>query len=48
MSELRNGIFSDDVLNVVLVGVSLLVSHGAIAEDTSSEMYMLINQEESR
>ncbi|XP_056602532.1 netrin receptor UNC5D isoform X5 [Triplophysa dalaica] len=28
-------------------GVSLLVSHGAIAEDTSSEMYMLINQEES-
>ncbi|XP_062873496.1 netrin receptor UNC5D isoform X5 [Trichomycterus rosablanca] len=28
-------------------GVSLLVSHGAIAEDTSWEMYMLINQEES-
>ncbi|KAI7812382.1 putative netrin receptor UNC5D, partial [Triplophysa rosa] len=28
-------------------GVSLLVPHGAIAEDTSSEMYMLINQEES-
>ncbi|KAL7836238.1 hypothetical protein AOLI_G00275220 [Acnodon oligacanthus] len=28
-------------------GVSLLVSHGAIAEDTSWEMYMLINQGES-
>uniref|UniRef100_A0A8C2FQV2 Netrin receptor UNC5 n=1 Tax=Cyprinus carpio TaxID=7962 RepID=A0A8C2FQV2_CYPCA len=29
-------------------GVSLLVPHGAIADDTSWEMYMLINQEESR
>ncbi|XP_041957079.1 netrin receptor UNC5D isoform X6 [Alosa sapidissima] len=28
-------------------GVSLLVSHGAIAEDTSWEMYMVINQRES-
>ncbi|RXN02324.1 netrin receptor UNC5D-like isoform X1 [Labeo rohita] len=28
-------------------GVSLLVPHGAIADDTSWEMYMLINQEES-
>ncbi|XP_072521327.1 netrin receptor UNC5D isoform X3 [Salminus brasiliensis] len=28
-------------------GVSLLVSHGAIAEDTSWEMYMLINQGQS-
>ncbi|KAI5618502.1 netrin receptor UNC5D, partial [Silurus asotus] len=28
-------------------GVSLLVSHGAIAEDTSWEMYMLIDQGES-
>uniref|UniRef100_A0AAR2J6Z9 Netrin receptor UNC5 n=1 Tax=Pygocentrus nattereri TaxID=42514 RepID=A0AAR2J6Z9_PYGNA len=28
-------------------GVSLLVSHGAIAEDTSWEMYMLINQAQS-
>uniref|UniRef100_A0A672JX33 Netrin receptor UNC5 n=1 Tax=Sinocyclocheilus grahami TaxID=75366 RepID=A0A672JX33_SINGR len=28
-------------------GVSLLVPHGAIAEDTSWEMYMLTNQEES-
>uniref|UniRef100_A0A8C1UU97 Netrin receptor UNC5 n=1 Tax=Cyprinus carpio TaxID=7962 RepID=A0A8C1UU97_CYPCA len=27
-------------------GVSLLVPHGAIADDTSWEMYMLINQEE--
>ncbi|XP_051971765.1 netrin receptor UNC5D-like [Xyrauchen texanus] len=29
-------------------GVSLLVPHGAISEDTSWEMYMLINQGESR
>nr|XP_015196317.1 PREDICTED: netrin receptor UNC5D [Lepisosteus oculatus] len=28
-------------------GVSLLVPHGAIAEDASWEMYMIINQEES-
>ncbi|XP_016370000.1 netrin receptor UNC5D isoform X4 [Sinocyclocheilus rhinocerous] len=28
-------------------GVSLLVPHGTIADDTSWEMYMLINQEES-
>ncbi|XP_061115899.1 netrin receptor UNC5D-like isoform X3 [Conger conger] len=28
-------------------GVSLLVPHGAIAEDTSWEMYMIINQEEN-
>ncbi|KAL1274136.1 hypothetical protein QQF64_026950 [Cirrhinus molitorella] len=28
-------------------GVSLLVPHGAIADDTSWEMYMLINQDES-
>ncbi|XP_076843252.1 netrin receptor UNC5D isoform X2 [Brachyhypopomus gauderio] len=28
-------------------GVSLLVSHGAIAEDTSWEMYMLVSQSES-
>ncbi|XP_030647676.1 netrin receptor UNC5D-like [Chanos chanos] len=28
-------------------GVSLLVSHGAIAEDTSWEIYMLINQREA-
>ncbi|XP_035382186.1 netrin receptor UNC5D-like isoform X1 [Electrophorus electricus] len=28
-------------------GVSMLLSHGAIAEDTSWEMYMLVNQSES-
>lgn len=37
-----------DVWRVVCAGVSLLVSHGAIAEDTSWEMYMLIDQGESR
>lgn len=37
-----------DVWHVVCAGVSLLVSHGAIAEDTSWEMYMLIDQGESR
>lgn len=37
-----------DVWHVVCAGVSLLVSHAAIAEDTSWEMYMLIDQGESR
>lgn len=37
-----------DVWRVVCAGVSLLVSHGAITEDTSWEMYMLIDQGESR
>lgn len=29
-------------------GISLLVPHGGIAEDTTWEMYMIINQEDSR
>lgn len=29
-------------------GISLLVPHGGIAEDTTWEMYMSINQEDSR
>lgn len=29
-------------------GISLLVPHGGITEDTSWEMYMIINQEDSR
>ncbi|CAL8281680.1 unnamed protein product [Gadus morhua 'NCC'] len=32
----------------LFVGISLLVPHGGIAEDTSWEMYMIINQEVSR
>uniref|UniRef100_A0AAR2LNE9 Netrin receptor UNC5 n=1 Tax=Pygocentrus nattereri TaxID=42514 RepID=A0AAR2LNE9_PYGNA len=43
----ETGQFMADVVCVVSVGVSLLVSHGAIAEDTSWEMYMLINQAQS-
>lgn len=39
---------SVDVYGVGFLGVSLLVPHGAIADDTSWEMYMLINQGESR
>ncbi|XP_035235885.1 netrin receptor UNC5D-like isoform X1 [Anguilla anguilla] len=49
-AELRTvGIFGNlgGRLVVPNTGVSLLVPHGAIAEDTSWEMYMIINQEEN-
>ncbi|XP_036383106.1 netrin receptor UNC5D isoform X1 [Megalops cyprinoides] len=48
--ELRTmGIFGNLGGRLVMpnTGVSLLVPHGAITEDTSWEMYMIINQEES-
>lgn len=44
----RKWYLSVDVNYVGFLGVSLLVPHGAIADDTSWEMYMLINQGESR
>ncbi|MCJ8746681.1 hypothetical protein PDJAM_G00144510 [Pangasius djambal] len=44
-----SGVFGHQGGRLVMpnAGVSLLVSHGAIAEDTSWEMYMLIDQGES-
>lgn len=39
----------DPFLHVSLsAGISLLAPHGGIAEDTTWEMYMIINQEDSR
>ncbi|KAK3539168.1 hypothetical protein QTP86_027605 [Hemibagrus guttatus] len=45
-----SGVFGHQGGRLVMpnAGVSLLVSHGAIAEDTSWEMYMLIDQGDSR
>lgn len=37
-----------DVCLCVLPGVSLLVPHGAVAENMSWEMYMVINQGDAR
>lgn len=36
------------ILLLLVAGISLLVPHGGIAEDTSWEMYMIISQEDSR
>ncbi|CAL8387584.1 unnamed protein product [Boreogadus saida] len=38
----------DPLPDIMVKGISLLVPRGGIAEDTSWEMYMIINQEDSR